>query len=150
MAGAAFPGPQGCILLYHKYRVLKGGSASAGSTAAIDAGEFQASKKGKAADLSSLNPLEKSCSGATSNQHLTVERFSLIRGEHFHEFTVTQRTTPTSAVSNCLKIDFCRENFHESAEKLKICKSFLQRNKPALQYKAEALPQIYQGNPMCM
>ena len=35
--------------------------------------------------------------------------------ENFCEFVVTQCTTSTSAVSNCLKIDFCRENFCEFA-----------------------------------
>ena len=47
------------------------------------------------------------------------------RRENFHEFVVTQCTTPTSVVSNCLKIDFHRETFRESPQECKIRESFL-------------------------
>ena len=52
------------------------------------------------------------------------------RGENFHELAINQCTTPTSAVSNRLKIDFCGENFRESLQKHEIRESFLPRKKP--------------------
>ena len=53
------------------------------------------------------------------------------RGENVREF-VTQCTTPTSAVSNCLKID--QKNSRKSPQKREIRESFLPRNKPAIRY----------------
>ena len=47
------------------------------------------------------------------------------RGENVREFVVTQCTTPTSAVSNCLKIDFRRQkNTRKSPQKREIRESF--------------------------
>ena len=56
-------------------------------------------------------------------------------GENFREFVVTQCTTSTSTVSNCLKMDFRGENFRESPLKREIRESFLPRKKPAIQYR---------------
>ena len=43
--------------------------------------------------------------------------------ENYHEFAVTQCTTPTNAVSNCFKIDFRGKNFpnhHRNANFTKV------------------------------
>ena len=54
--------------------------------------------------------------------------------EKHHKFAVTQCTTYTSVVSNCLKINFHWENFCESPQKCEIHESFLPRKKPAIRY----------------